>query len=132
MSTEAYDLDIYPVLEYHGLHNIYETSSWHTIKCPYHDDGNASARTNGKGFMCHACGMKGGAISLLMEVDGLDFRGAIARYEEITGASVPRVSGKSSGYRRRKVSLEQRDYERDSSIFSVGVRKTRRKPFSRP
>jgi DNA primase len=123
------ELDIKPVLCYHGASNVPESSSWRTMKCPYHEDRNASARTNGFGFMCHGCGVKGNALSLLMEVDKLDFLGALTKYEEITGESVPRVSGKTTRQRRREVPFESRDYERGSDLFSLGIRR-RKRPFS--
>lgn len=87
-------LTIAAVLEHHGadLHRVRETG-WQPLRCPYHNDRTASASVNlAKGaFCCHACGVKGSAISLLMDREGLDYEGALQFAEEALGQSVERV-----------------------------------------
>lgn len=130
------DLDITPVIEYYDGNMPYIAvlgSGWRTMRCPFtdrhsHNDRSASARTNGYGFMCHGCGMKGGAIKLIMEKEGEDFVGALAKYEAISGRSIENVRRKTKRIGRRKVSLEPGNYERGNDLFSVGVR--RKRPLS--
>lgn len=79
---------------------------WFPYKCPFHGDRNASASVNTiiQVFKCHTCDMKGAAIDLIMKEDGLDFRSALVRYEEITGESYGHVrfsSGEGSAVSRR-------------------------------
>ena len=130
-SESSNDLDITPVIEYYDGHMPYIASmgsGWRTMRCPFHEDRNASARTNGYGFMCHGCGMKGGAFKLIMEREGIDFQGAVAKYEEISGRSLQGLRRKARRVSSRRVPFESRDYERGSDLFSTGIR--RRKPFS--
>jgi DNA primase len=77
---------------------------WAATKCPFHEDSQASASICLSGFNCHACGIRGDAIALLKEVEGLDYPSALARAAEILGRSEEDLSGKpDAGKRRRKV-----------------------------
>ena len=129
MLQDGNDLDITPVIEYYDGHMPYLSGKgWRSMRCPFHPDKTASARTNGHGFMCHGCGVKGSAIKILMEREGIDFTGAIVKYEEISGRSLEDLRGKATRKRSRKVPFESRDYERGNDLFSAGVR--RKRPFS--
>lgn len=129
--SERNDLDITPVVEYYEGHMPYIAvvgSGWKTMRCPFHGDKQASARTNGYGFMCHGCGIKGSAISIIMEREGVDFTTAIGLYESWSGTSLEALRGKNARKRSRKVPFESRDYERGNDLFSAGIR--RKRPFS--
>ena len=78
------------VLEHYGadLSHVPE-HGWRSIKCPFHDDTHASARVNLEkgGFACLACAIKGDAIKLIEEREGLDYPGAIGWAQEVLGQS---------------------------------------------
>lgn len=51
---------------------------WASCRCPFHDDGNASAAANLKtgGFRCFACGAKGDLLGFHERLTGLAFKDA--------------------------------------------------------
>lgn len=109
------------VLEYYGAVMPPEGPGWKPLPCPFHDDSHASAGSNGSGFACHACGVKGSAISLIMQREGIDFASAVTIYEELTGEVHSSLRRKTMAKRYRvNLSEEPRSYERDGSIFSIG------------
>lgn len=93
------------VLEHYGA-DLTRVSlvGWRPVKCPFHDDRNASASVNLNlgGFRCHACGIHGDAIKLIQEREGLGFKDAVSKLEEISGESVPGVSRSASGSKPRR------------------------------
>jgi len=95
---ENWKFPIGPVLVHFGGEFPMEDRGWAAYKCPFHGDRQASASVSTiiNVFNCHACGMKGSAIDLLMKEDGLDFKSAVARCEEITGESYGKVRGSGS------------------------------------
>ena len=56
---------------------------WTKIRCPFHDDRRPSASVNALYFRCHACGMHGDAIQLVMEKEGIGFKEALTFIEEL-------------------------------------------------
>lgn len=127
---DAPGLDIVPVLMHFGADDV-PTGTWRSMRCPMpeHDDRQASARVNTElgAFACHGCGAKGDAISLLKEREGLfDYASAVARYEELSGASVANIPRRAKGKRRSALFESEADYERDSDIFSA---RRRRRPL---
>ena len=118
---EGNDLSNVEVLEYYGVIYPPPGPGWKSLRCPFHDDNNASASSNGKGFVCFACGVRGGPISLIMEREDVDYFTAIERYEEITGREHDSLP-KRTKYVRARVNLSetQRSYERDNPFFSSG------------
>jgi hypothetical protein len=52
---------------------------WQPVRCPFHDDRHASASLNlhSKRFNCHACGVHGDAIDLVMEAESMTIREAV-------------------------------------------------------
>ena len=50
-------------------------SGWRKMRCPFHDDGTASAAVNfdKDAFICHGCGVKGDTYKLIEEREGLTF-----------------------------------------------------------
>lgn len=123
-------MDIYPVLEYYGSENLPQSNgNWKTIKCPFHDDGRASARTNGTGFLCNGCGVKGDAIRIVEDRENLKYADAISFLEERVGQScdeLRKANGKSSGARRKSLLEEPRDLNGSSDLFSLGIRRRTR------
>lgn len=66
------------------------------IRCPFHDDRNASCSVvsypNGIGVKCHACGAKGDVLALIAKVNGLDPRADFARVLQL-GAELVEMVG---------------------------------------
>lgn len=123
-------MDIYPVLEFYGAENLPQSNgNWKTIRCPFHDDRNASARTNGTGFLCNGCGVKGDAIRIVEDRENVKYADAISFLEERVGQSCQelRKSDDKSGRTHRRSLLEEpRDLKGSSDLFSLGIRKRTR------
>lgn len=86
--------DIRTVLSYYGANVPPHDGGWRSIRCPFHSDGNASAgySTDAGAFNCLGCGIRGNCISLIMEVEKIDFTAALRKYEEIVGGEHPGLS----------------------------------------
>lgn len=132
---EGHNLSNVLVLEYYGAENPPEGPGWKTMLCPFHEEKRPSARSNGKGFICNGCGVRGDAISLIKEREDVDYYTAVTKYEEITGDKCHALSEAARRDRRRpfsdQLSESKRDYEGNGNIFSVGSRK-RSTPRKRP
>lgn len=111
------------ILEHYGVIYPPEGPGWKSLKCPFHDDTNASASSNGSGFACFACGIRGGPVQLLMEREGIDYYDGLELYKEITGDECILLSKAASGKRRRpfdnQLSESPRAYERHGGLFSL-------------
>ena len=85
---EDFELPIETVLNHHGWEGHARGRGWETVKCPYHDDTTASASLNVElgAFNCHACGISGDAIKLIMQWEGLSFGEAVRVATETYGA----------------------------------------------
>jgi len=116
---EANNLSNVEVLKFYGIDYPPEGPGWRSIQCPFHDDARASASSNGSGFVCFGCGIRGGPIQILIQKEGYDYHAAIERYEEITGSEHGALSRRSK-YKRTRVNLSEdaRTYERDNPFFS--------------
>lgn len=118
--------DIAAVLAAHGYEGDLEPDmGWKSIRCPYHDDTNASARvsTRDDGYRCLACDASGDSLKLLMWKEHLDYPCSLQRYSEITGTenvSLRTTDGRKS---RRDVPEGPRDYERGHRSLSSRVRR---------
>lgn len=79
---------------------------WRPVKCRFHEDRQASASVNLNlgGFRCHACGVSGDALKLLMEREGIGYRDACALAESLLGESLRGVRKPASRARPRPVS----------------------------
>lgn len=112
------DSPIAKVLMLYGAVKVPSGRGWRSMKCPFHSDRHASATVNTEvnAFSCFACSIKGDLYKIIMEQEGIGFREAKSRAEEITGTSnitlpkvnqlgrrVPRQEGTIIG-RRREVS----------------------------
>jgi DNA primase len=73
-----------------------DRGGWTACKCPFHGERNASASVNYKenAFNCHGCGYKGDAIKIIQDKEGVSFRDAKRKFEELGGGEV--VSSKLS------------------------------------
>ena len=100
----ATELTIAVVLEHYGadLHRT-QTVGWRPLKCPFHDDRTASASVNLSkgGFRCHACGVSGDSIKLIMEQEGLGYKDAVAFAETTLGQVVGGVRRPANEPKRR-------------------------------
>lgn len=116
---EGKDLSNVEVLEYYGVLYPPDGPGWKSLRCPFHEDNNASASSNGKGFVCFACGVRGGPISLIMGREDIDYQSAVERYEEISGREFTALRKRTNKSRTRvNLSGEARSYERDNPFFS--------------
>lgn len=90
MDVNDLDLSIAVVLNHHGWSGAPRGNGWEPIRCPYHDDTNASASVHlEKGaFKCHACDISGDAIKLIMHYEGVSFTDAVRMATEVYGAEV--------------------------------------------
>lgn len=68
------------------------------ISCVFHPDDNPSASVNvDKNYLhCFSCQWSGDSFSLIMEVEGTDFNGAVRAAEENFGYSSPQGSRQPS------------------------------------
>jgi DNA primase len=65
-----------------GVEALGGRSGWRSVRCPFHDDTNASASANVSvgAFACHACGVQGDSWSLIMRFENIpkeEFRRAV-------------------------------------------------------
>lgn len=79
------------------------TVGWKPVKCPFHPDRTASASVNLNlgGFRCHACDVKGDALKLIMEQEGISYKDAVTFAKEVLGQSVGDLRGPASQQKRR-------------------------------
>lgn len=131
---EGNDLSNVQVLEHYGAYNPPEGPGWKNMLCPFHDEKRPSARSNGKGFLCNGCGVRGDALALIMQREDIGYHASIEVYESITGTECTTLS-KNAKQRKRPFSGElsegPRDYERGGGLFSAGTSR-RSTPRKRP
>lgn len=124
---EEDEFPIIPVLIYLGAdeHRLVETEGWKQVKCPFHDDSNASASYVAgmrQAFKCHACPAVGNAVTLLMQQLGLSAVEAIAEAERLTG-----VKGSGpSGQENKRYKPIQVGETRDRAAAAAPAKKKRR------
>ena len=68
-----------------------------SVKCCIHDDSRRSAvmNTYDKLYYCHTCGKGGSAIDVIMEKEGLGYKDAVIRANEIITGNSGSVQSKS-------------------------------------
>ena len=78
---------IWPVLEHYGWDLPSPKHGWTMVKCEKHGEKHSSAAVNEEqGYVfCHACEFKGDAIDVVMIYEGVGFKDAVRKCEEITG-----------------------------------------------
>lgn len=116
-------LDICAVLSHYGM-DAPATGVWSKFKC--HGERKASASVNSSiGVMsCFSCGLKGDALAVIRQLDSCDFRGALAKYKEITGEDAPGFGDKSTRNHHGSVtSIDRASYEESGSWLASKLRK---------
>ena len=71
-------LDLPEIIQSYGI-EVKRHGDGYMAKCPFHDDGHASAGINfdeGR-FKCHGCGVSGDVYDLIIEKEGGTYREAI-------------------------------------------------------
>ena len=104
LPSTAPDLSIAAVLEHYGATVPHlRSSGWRPMRCPFtdgHSRGDrvlsASVSAGKNAFVCHACGVKGSAISLIMERERLDYVGALTFAQEVLGVGIGDVRRSAS------------------------------------
>jgi DNA primase len=114
-------------LRYIGATVPPEGSGWRKIKCPFHEDGHASAGINfdENRFKCHGCGVGGDVYDLIIQKQGGTYREAIKFAQTISLAGDSpvrkpdtfsnRLSGNTESLGRRGAALSFRSSKGRSS-----------------
>jgi DNA primase len=91
--------DLSAALSYYGA-RVPDRTGWVSIKCPFHNDAQASAAVNLRDqvFDCFVCDIYGDVYTIIMHQEGIKFKDAIARAETITNGNRSKVS---QPYRRK-------------------------------
>lgn len=99
--TDTPRFEIWPVLEHYGWELPAPRGTWQSIKCGAHEDSHASCRVSSdEGYVkCLACDFHGDAIDVVRHYEGIGFRAAVSRCEELTGGSDTGVSRPNRGSR---------------------------------
>lgn len=95
-----------PILVHYGFEPPQEDRDWHPVRCAFHGDRDASASvsTTRQAFNCHACGVKGFAVNLVMKEEGVSYSRAVEKCTEIAGesdAAIREAPGSRSSVSRR-------------------------------
>lgn len=89
------------MLAYYGLDRVKKRKGWQSIRCPFHDDEQASASINLdlNGFKCHGCGISGDALKIIKDQEDLPDRASAEQFaQEELGISHKDIrEGSSSG-----------------------------------
>ena len=101
------------------------SAGWRAMRCPFHEDKNASAGINideGQ-FKCHACEVHGDVYNLIMYKEGINYIEAVKFAEKISpnGDANLRIKPKQGGGISRNSGSFGR---RGSSVPSGGGRRT--------
>ncbi|MFB7185225.1 CHC2 zinc finger domain-containing protein [Streptomyces sp. NPDC056230] len=121
------------VLEHYGATDVPEGSRFRKMKCPFHEDRNASASvcTEENRFRCFACDISGDSFDIITDQEGCrDFNCARACATKLLGGEYGTVrsgSSQSSGRPSRRVLDESGPVRGQRSLLSAGVR---RKPLA--
>ncbi len=112
-------LDIVAVLASYGM-DAPTSSSWVKFRC--HGERKASAVVNSsEGAMnCFSCGLKGDALSVIMQMDSCSFQIALVKYKEITGEDAPGFGrGSSKRTYMDSAPVEKASYESGGWLASA-------------
>lgn len=104
MTLEKPDISL--ILEHFGATRVPTRRGWFSMKCPFHDDGHASATANRDEnvFCCFACQIKGDGFAIIMQKEGVKFREAVSiakRILESRGEVLRERNPRSGGLPRR-------------------------------
>ena len=106
-SSDANSVSIAEVIRFYGG-EVKEGRNV-SVRCVMHDDSRRSAvlDTYNNLVYCHTCGKGGNAVNVIMELENVGFKDALARAGEITaGGSSPLRTGN----KRRGASLPRRTW----------------------
>jgi hypothetical protein len=101
---------------------------WVSCLCPFHDDSNKSASVSysRNAFHCFACPVKGDAVAMIREQEGVNYAAAFKLAETISGGSYQPVSRKPARQSRRFLPEEQGlgipQHQNPGGQVQVGVR----------
>ncbi|MEU9058983.1 CHC2 zinc finger domain-containing protein [Streptomyces sp. NPDC048430] len=119
------------VLEHYGATDVPEGSRFRKMKCPFHEDRNASASvcTEENRFRCFACDISGDSFDVIADQEGCrDFSCTRSCTEKLLGGSYGTIrGGPNENPRRRGVFEESRPVRGQRSILQAGIR---RKPLA--
>ena len=81
-----------------------------SVRCVLHNDSRRSAVINTRDnlYYCHTCGKGGSAIDIIMEKEGLGFKDAVERADEILAGGGTAVRSES---KRRGIALPRRTWD---------------------
>lgn len=110
--------DVAAYLEYIGATVPNRGHGWRKIKCPFHDDGHASAGVNfdENKFKCHGCGVGGDVYDLIMYREGGNYIEAVKFAETISPTGNDRIRKTNSSSNR--LSKNTQSFGRRSSNIS--------------
>lgn len=96
-----------PILVHYGGEPPMEDRGWHSYRCPFHGDRDASASVNTieQAFRCHACDVKGFATNIVMTEEGVGYSRAVEICTEVAGESDAAIREAS----RSRSSLSRRE-----------------------
>lgn len=108
------------LLEHYGAKRVPSGKGWKKINCPFHGDKHASAAVNHdlNVFNCFACDVAGDIYRIIMIQEGVSFREAKSRAEEVIGVS--NIPLPKSNTLSRKLSSKQGIISGRRSEFSTG------------
>ncbi len=96
--------DIEAVLAHYGAEHVPERrgTGWRPMRCPFHDDGHASASVNEEAFYCHTCGVKGDGLALIQQQENCTFPAALELAKTIDTGWSPGTTapGRRAGKRK--------------------------------
>ena len=107
-------------LEYKGAKIPQRAGGWRKMRCPFHDDGHASAAVNfdANVFKCHACGVAGDVYDLIRHDKGGTFSEAVEFAQTISPQSNAGI--RSTHRPSRGVSINKASLGRRGSTVSSG------------
>lgn len=118
------------VLRHYGASKVPSGRGWRKMNCPFHGDKRASSAVNHElnAFNCFACDTVGNVYNVIMIQEGVGFREAKSRAEEIVGTgniSLPKVNTLSRRVSNKQGSFIGRRREFSSGSGSTTSRRTR-------
>ncbi len=83
-------VDVVSLLKEYGFSQIEDNGEWINAICQFHDDTNPSftIRKSDTKYHCWSCKVSGDALTLVMELDGVDFKSALSKLAIMTGYSL--------------------------------------------
>ncbi len=94
--------DISSVATEHGI-AVKRSGNNYMCCCPFHTEKTPSCQLylEDNHFHCFGCGAHGNVIKFLMQAENIDFMNAVEILSDRVGMTIPKRSGKNSGYKKR-------------------------------